>query len=146
MFCIKGATALWYSYFGHGQAPHILSGVRCSLYGSYSSLLQCSYNTLDATMYCGDSAVASVICVGKNIVFFFNLLIVYSHAESCTDGTVRLSGSPVKNSGHVEICIETTWTSLCVQSWDFKDAQVVCKELGYSPYGITNKSLCTLQY
>ena len=52
---------------------------------------------------------------------------------------MRLNGSPVKNSGRIEICIETTWTSLCDQSLDFKDAQVVCKELGYSPYGITNK-------
>ena len=51
----------------------------------------------------------------------------------------------MNNSGRIEICIETTWTSLCDQSWDFKDAQVVCKELGYSPYGITDKSLSTLQ-
>ena len=43
----------------------------------------------------------------------------------------------MKYAGRVEICIETTWTPLCDQSWDFKDAQVVCKELGYSPYGIT---------
>ena len=77
--------------------------------------------------------------------YLINLLIVYSHAESCTNGTVRLSGSPAKNSGRIEICIETTWTSLCDQSWDFKDVQVVCKELGYSPYGITNKSLSKLQ-
>ena len=45
----------------------------------------------------------------------------------------------MKNAGRIEICIETTWTTLCDQSWDFKDAQVVCKELGYSPYGIKTK-------
>ena len=147
MFNIKGATALWYSYFGHGQAPHILYDVECSLSESYNSLIQCSYNALYATMYCGDSTVASVVCVGNTLCFilFFNLLIVYSHAESCTDGTVRLRGSTVQYAGRIEICIDTTWTSLCDQSWDFKDAQVVCKELGYSLYGITNKTLCTLQ-
>ena len=53
------------------------------------------------------------------------------------NNAVRLSGSTVKYAGRVEICIETTWTPLCDQSWDFKDAQVVCKELGYSTYGIT---------
>ena len=57
---------------------------------------------------------------------------------------MRLSGSTVKYAGRVEICIERRWTSLCDQSWDLKDAQVVCKQLGYSPYGITNKLLCTL--
>ena len=65
MFCIKGATALLDSYFGHDRSPHILTNVGCYSYRSYNSLLQCSYNTLDATMYCGDSAVASVVCVGN---------------------------------------------------------------------------------
>ena len=69
MLNIKGATALRYSYFGHGQAPHILSYVECSSSGSYNSLLQCSYNALYATKYCGDSAVASVVCVGNTLCF-----------------------------------------------------------------------------
>ena len=43
----------------------------------------------------------------------------------------------MKHAGRVEICIEATWRPLCDQGWDFKDAQVVCKELGFSPYGIT---------
>ena len=51
---------------------------------------------------------------------------------------MRLSGSSVANAGRIEICVEEIWTSLCDESWDFKDAKVVCKELGYSPYGITN--------
>ena len=49
---------------------------------------------------------------------------------------MRLSGSYVENAGRIEVCVEETWTSLCDDSWDFKDAQVVCRELGYSPYGI----------
>ena len=52
-----------------------------------------------------------------------------------------MSGSTVKYAGRVEICRGIRWTVLCDQSWDFKDAQVVCKELGYSPYGITNTCL-----
>ena len=64
-------------------------------------------------------------------------------AEPCIDDTVRLSGSTVKYAGRVEICIETRWTSLCDQSWDFKDAQVVCRELGYSPFGIATATLCS---
>ena len=61
--------------------------------------------------------------------------LMYLLIGGCTDGTVRLSGSSLKYVGRVEICIETTWTSLCDRSWDFNDAQVVCRELGYSPYG-----------
>ena len=66
MFYIKGATALLYSYFGHGEGPHILSNVGCYSYGSYNSLLQCSHNAASAAINCGDGAIASVVCVGKN--------------------------------------------------------------------------------
>ena len=59
-------------------------------------------------------------------------------ADSCNNGTVRLSGSTIKYVGRVEICVEEIWTTLCDESWDYKDAQVVCRELGYSPYGITD--------
>ena len=75
--CFKGARVLRHSYFGHGQAPHILSYVGCSSYDSYNSLLQCSYNPLYATKYCGDSAVASVVCDGNTLCYFLSLLIVY---------------------------------------------------------------------
>lgn len=60
---------------------------------------------------------------------------MYMQTEACTDGEVRLSGSNLKRAGRVELCVETTWTSLCDQSWDVEDAQVACRELGYSPYG-----------
>ena len=69
IFCIKGATALRHSYFGHGEAPHILYYVECSSSGSYNSLLQCSYNTLGAAIHCGDGAVASVVCIGNTLCF-----------------------------------------------------------------------------
>ena len=66
MFCIKGATALLDSYFGHDQSPHILNNVECYSSESYNSLLQCSHNAVSAAINCGDSAIASVVCVGKN--------------------------------------------------------------------------------
>ena len=72
MFCIKGATALLDSYFGHDQSPHILTNVKCYSSGSYNSLLQCSHN-VSAAINCGDGAIASVVCVGNN---FTNAIVV----------------------------------------------------------------------
>ena len=43
-------------------------------------------------------------------------------------------------SGRVEICIESTWTTICDKFWDNKEASVVCRQLEFSPYG----TLCTI--
>ena len=72
MFCIKGATALLDSYFGHDLSPHILTNVKCNSSSSDNSLLQCSHN-VSAAINCGDGAIASVVCVGKN---FINAIVV----------------------------------------------------------------------
>ena len=78
MLCyIKGASALGNSYFGFSRAPHILSDVKCRSYENYTSLLRCPHNTIDATIYCGDSAIASVICVGNTFTLYASF--IYSH-------------------------------------------------------------------
>ena len=74
-------------------------------------------------------------------MYYFMMLCI---TEKCADNTVRLSGSLKKYSGCVEVCVETMWTSRCDESWDFTEAQVVCRELGYSPYGVTNMTVCSV--
>lgn len=51
-----------------------------------------------------------------------------------TDGTVRLSAdynSGGANEGNVEIYHNGTWGSICYYSFSMKDAQVICRQLGY---------------
>ncbi|XP_019858318.1 PREDICTED: deleted in malignant brain tumors 1 protein-like, partial [Amphimedon queenslandica] len=114
---MTGSVSVHGSYYGYGQAPFVMGDMYCSRI--HSSLLDCNhyfggYNTL----YCGITNAASVVCL-----------------ESCNDGDVRLSGSSVTYAGRVELCVERTWTTLCDQTWDFNDAAVTCRQLGYSSYG-----------
>ena len=55
-----------YSYFGNGRGPHIISTLYCTNDINEKSLLDCSwYSFTDAAQYCGDGAVAGVVCAGK---------------------------------------------------------------------------------
>ena len=35
-------------------------------------------------------------------------------------------------SGEVEVFYQGYWSDICSYSWDYRDADVVCRELGYS--------------
>lgn len=54
-------------------------------------------------------------------------------------GTVQLRGSP--NQGRVEVCDNGLWGTLCTDFWDYTEASVICKQLGYSPYGMIQRRL-----
>ena len=53
----------------------------------------------------------------------------------CSDGDVRLRGTTKATEGIVEICINGEWGSVCDNGWSFRDAAVVCRQLGYHAQG-----------
>ena len=52
-----------------------------------------------------------------------------------TNGDVRLRGGIVPEAGTVEYCTDRTWKAVCDNSWDYKDAFVVCRQLGLPATG-----------
>ena len=52
-----------------------------------------------------------------------------------TEGSVQLRGGVVSEAGTVEFCSSGIWTAVCDSNWDYKDAFVVCRELGLPATG-----------
>ena len=50
----------------------------------------------------------------------------------CTTGVVRLAGSSNAYEGRVEICVNSTWGTVCDDKFGSSEARVVCRQLGYS--------------
>ena len=53
----------------------------------------------------------------------------------CTTGSVRLAGGNYSSQGRVEVCISEVWGTVADDFWGSVDAQVVCRQLGYSDSG-----------
>ena len=48
---------------------------------------------------------------------------------------MRLVGGNSSLEGRVEVCYNGEWVTVCDNGWDFRDATVVCRELGHSTIG-----------
>ena len=67
----------------------------------------------------------------------YDMLWPFISALACTDGDIRLVGGSNSFEGRVEVCLNNNWGTVCDDSWGVPDANVVCRQLGYSDTGRT---------
>lgn len=47
---------------------------------------------------------------------------------------MRLVNGKTSNEGVVEMCKEGIWNQICDEDWSSNDAEVVCRQLGYTSF------------
>ncbi|XP_071484837.1 scavenger receptor cysteine-rich domain-containing protein DMBT1-like [Diadema antillarum] len=98
--------ALSNAAFGQGTGNIWLDDVLCT--GTETSIFDCGNNGI-GVKNCGHSQDAGVRC----------------------NNDVRLVDGETPREGRVEVYANGTWGTVCDDSWDLTDAEVVCTSLGY---------------
>jgi hypothetical protein len=86
-----------------------------------------------------------IIC-GTTLLLLFCTVMVISiilHiynivSAECSHGAVRLVNGSLPSEGRVEVCVNSMWGTVCdgyVSAWGIEDAEVICRQLGYTPQG-----------
>ena len=65
-------------------------------------------------------------------IVHFAIYHVDCNFNDTVSNNIRLAGSTDAGSGRVEILIGDQWGTICDTFWGLADAEVVCRDLGYS--------------
>ncbi|XP_030834240.1 deleted in malignant brain tumors 1 protein isoform X1 [Strongylocentrotus purpuratus] len=101
--------------YGQGSGPILLDNVVCL--GTENSLAECSHSGF-GVHNCGHAEDAAAAC----------------SIEDTTSELfeVRLGDGRSRNEGRVEVFYNTSWGTLCGAGWGLREADVVCRMLGFT--------------
>ncbi len=61
-----------------------------------------------------------------------------------TEGELRLSNGLIPQEGTVEVCVGGTWRGVC--DWDYTDAYVACRQMGFPATGIYTVNVASVNH
>ena len=94
--------------------------------------------------------------IDRYLLYVLSCILLSLHVATCMEGSTRLMLGDTDGyefykgdtdygdafylddiliRGRVEFCFDGVYSSVCTDGWDHMDASVVCRELGFSPYG-----------
>eukprot|EP00057_Strongylocentrotus_purpuratus_P015796 XP_011670270.1 PREDICTED: deleted in malignant brain tumors 1 protein-like [Strongylocentrotus purpuratus] len=99
--------------FGQGSGPVFLAYVGCE--GTEGNLADCAHGEIEY-YHCSHTKDAGAVC--------------YSGAHP-NPFQVHLVGGSNDAEGRVEVLHDGSWGTICDDSWDLRDARVVCRMMGF---------------
>ncbi|XP_071495979.1 uncharacterized protein, partial [Diadema antillarum] len=124
------------AFYGEGTGAILLDDVNCN--GSESNLARCSRRPFrenncahfeDVGVECAEIGKSNHKSIRGMFHQHLSALILSLYVEY---SVIRLAGGDNEKEGRVEIFQNGTWGTVCDDSWDFRDADVVCRMLGYT--------------
>ncbi|CAI8032178.1 Neurotrypsin [Geodia barretti] len=136
----------WQSVCRHNATGPTSAIVACRELG-YSNLLKATFTSIglyDVTLpsipilweglQCHGNERSLSDCPRRN--GFHNCInwedvVLHCRVKECNETDVRLVGGQSAAEGAVQICQNGLWVSVCDTRWDYRGAEIVCRQLGY---------------
>lgn len=132
--CLPASAAVMrHRVLSNGSLFYHLDDVGCN--GNEDLLSVCDHGEVGVHNCAVRDEEAGVICSSRFCFMFllcvFSMTVMVLATLECSENDVRLMDGDTPGDGRVEICIYGLWGSVCDHGWDYRDARVVCRQLGY---------------
>ncbi|KAI7789651.1 putative scavenger receptor cysteine-rich type 1 protein M130-like [Triplophysa rosa] len=134
MNCGIAVSVVGVDWFGEGSGEIWADVFECQ--GNETQLSQCSISSWSRAEYSHEQDVG-VICSNSYLALHDGTVLLSEEREcggeeavTCQDHrSIRLVGSGGDCAGRLEVFHKGSWGTVCDDSWDIKDAHVVCRQL-----------------